>query len=420
MEKPNLTVKLWARLGPAQGQALSLLLALARERRLPLYLVGGSVRDLLLGSPTLDLDLVVEGDAPALAQAAAAALEGARATVHGAFGTATVLGPGYRLDLATARAESYPRPGALPRVRPAAIEDDLGRRDFTVHAMALALSGAREGRLLDPHGGLADLRSGLLRVLHEASFQDDATRILRAARYAARFSFHLEARTLAWMERDAPYLATISGPRLHHELLRTLEEERPADALALLEGLGALRHIHPALAFDDGMARAFALAPSLAGAEAGPPLYLAVLAARLTEGEAASLAQRLSLNRREREAVLAMPRLRRAARGLAGDASPSQAVRLLEPFPTAALWAFALVGDELARGTVLRYLREWRQVRPALGGRDLLRLGVPRGPRMGQLLAALRDARLEGRVRSREEEMEMVRALLAAGEVEKA
>src|SRR3954451_22837564 len=157
--------------------------------RQPIYLVGGAVRDLLLGRERADVDLMVEGDATALA----AELGGANSE-HDRFGTVKVDVEGHEVDIAGARTETYEKPGALPTVTPAAsVEEHLARRDFTVNAMAIPLQG--EPRLLDPHGGKSDLEQGLLRVLHDRSFVDDPTRAIRAARYASRFGFRLEPRT---------------------------------------------------------------------------------------------------------------------------------------------------------------------------------------------------------------------------------
>jgi tRNA nucleotidyltransferase (CCA-adding enzyme) len=414
VQKANLTQKLWERLSPQQERALRALLSLAPEA--PIYLVGGAVRDLLLGLPSIDLDLVVEGDAPALAISLAEALS-ARAVVHRRFGTATVRGRDFHVDLATARAESYPRPGALPSVRPASIAEDLARRDFTINAMALGLAGPHRERLLDPHGGQADLEAGLLRVLHEASFRDDATRILRAARYAARLSFRIEELTLAWLRRDLHYLDTISGPRLRHELLRCLQEERPEEALLVLAELGVLARLHPSLSFDAAAAGALARARREAGREASPLLGLAMLGARLQENEALAVASRLALTRAERQVLLAMARLRALAPELASpERAPSHICALLDGYPPAALWAYAFTVDNpLTRQRVLDYLRQWRHRRPHLTGRDLANLGVPPGPAMGRVLAHLRDACRDGRVRTRQEEVELVRSLLAGG-----
>src|SRR3990170_552990 len=238
MPQPNFIDKLNAALPTAGRQALDALSRAARASSLSLYAVGGSVRDLLLERPTLDLDLTLEGDAPALARAVAASLPNVRCTVHPAFGTATLKGTGFRIDVASARAETYERPGALPTVRPGSLRDDLFRRDFTVNAIALALSGDLTGGLIDPFHGEADLETGLLRVLNQASFRDDATRILRGARYEARLAFRFEPQTLRWLRRDVRYLDAISGPRLRDELLRALREPQPERILLRLEEVG--------------------------------------------------------------------------------------------------------------------------------------------------------------------------------------
>ncbi|HEV8574638.1 MAG TPA: poly(A) polymerase, partial [Dehalococcoidia bacterium] len=204
MRNPNLIDKFISKLTQPARDLLDRLLHLSVARDTPAYLVGGPLRDLLLDQPSLDLDIAVEGDAMTLARDLAAsisseykagsarpeALEGTsgvtsseiRVKTHPVFLTATVRIPGVHLDLITARSETYARPGALPTVRPAPIREDLLRRDFTVNALALRLTGPDAGEILDPTGGRADLDARIIRVLHEHSFQDDATRILRAFR----------------------------------------------------------------------------------------------------------------------------------------------------------------------------------------------------------------------------------------------
>jgi tRNA nucleotidyltransferase (CCA-adding enzyme) len=333
---------------------------------------------------------------------------------HREFGTVTLEANAARVDLAMARAETYARPGALPRVRPASIEEDLARRDFTINTLALALCGLERGRLLDPFGGWIDLRLGVVRILHSRSFIDDATRILRAVRYAVRLGFRLEPKTLALLRRDVSYLDTISGARLRQELLRLLAEERPETALLRCGVLGVLAAIHPALRFDRRLAAAFRTARRR-GAPLGAELYLSLLGTCLSPEEASGMAHRLALSARERRALqgaaalscaiaeLAQPRLR-----------PSQAVARLEAYPEASLWAWALVAPTpTVRRRFRRYLEYWRYVKPRLDGRALQRLGVPSGLLVGEALRMLRVARLDGRVRSREEEVGAVRRLLA-------
>src|SRR3970040_834173 len=196
MPQPNFIDKLPAALTTDGREALDALTRTARARSLALYAVGGSVRDLLLERPTLDLDLTLEGDAPALARAVAAGLADVRCTGHPTFRTATLKGAAFRIDIASAPAETYARPGSLPPVPRGPLHDDLFRRDFTVNAIALALTGDLAGALIDPFHGEADLEAGLLRVLPQASFRDDAPRTLRGPRYEARLGLRFEPQTL--------------------------------------------------------------------------------------------------------------------------------------------------------------------------------------------------------------------------------
>jgi tRNA nucleotidyltransferase (CCA-adding enzyme) len=411
MAMANLIDKLAPRL-PSEGQeALASITTAARARGLALYLVGGSVRDLLLQQPTLDVDLTLEGDAPSLAQQVAAGLPSVRCLIHSAFRTATLKSGAFRLDLATARAETYRRPGALPSIHPSSLRDDLFRRDFTVNAMALALTGSQAGDIVDPFGGRADLDAALLRVLHEGSFRDDATRILRGARYESRLGFRLERRTLRWLKRDIGYLETISGPRIREELARVMGEPQPERILLRLRRLGALAAISPSLSFDGRRAQAFARLRQVEG-EPPPTAYLALLAWGLSRQQTAALAARLALTKRETEAVRATPEARALVGKLSREVKPSRAVELLAPLPPASVWALAASAGGRARQQALRYLQRWRYVRPSLDGHALLAMGAREGPHLGQVLRRLRAAKLDGEVRSRREEERMARALL--------
>ncbi|HUU64504.1 MAG TPA: CCA tRNA nucleotidyltransferase, partial [Dehalococcoidales bacterium] len=189
-----------------------------------LYLVGGVVRDLLLGQTNLDLDLVVEGNAIELAQHLAEINKQGKITTHPRFNTAKLQWTKWSVDLATARSETYAKPGALPTVTPGSIHNDLFRRDFTINAMAIELNPTHYGELIDLYGGRDDLEHKLIRVLHEKSFTDDATRIWRGLRYEQRLDFQLEPTTLKLLKRDIPMLDTISGDRIRYELECILQE----------------------------------------------------------------------------------------------------------------------------------------------------------------------------------------------------
>lgn len=403
------------RLPDAARAALACTIDLAGEREIEVYLVGGAVRDLLLGAAQVDLDLVVEDDALELASEVARAQE-ARVVTHERFGTAVVRGEGFRLDLARARSERYERPGALPTVEPAlgGLADDLARRDVTINAMALRLGGpsALGGRFIDPHGGRDDLRRRVVRALHERSFQDDATRILRALRYVGRLRFRLESRTESWLRRDLPYLDTIGGARLRHELERIAAEQRVAEIVRLAKNAGVLAAVHPALRPSDSIIAAVARLDEVAPSHREAVLFCLLLA-EATREEMEGAVGRLALTGRQAEAVRGLLSLRREEARLARPAlRPSEVVRLLTPHSPPAVEAFALVAEQsLAAERARSYLREWRSVRPRLNGRDVEALGVPHGPRVGAALEALREARLDGLTESRAGEVALLREL---------
>ena len=213
------------------------------------YLVGGTVRDILLGETGFDLDIAVEGDGIALARALTGEL-GGRVVPHEKFGTGVVRWPGGRVDVATTRTEFYDEPGALPAVEQAPILQDLYRRDFTINAMAVSLKGEDFGRLVDPFDGLADLRSGVVRVLHGLSFIDDPTRIFRAVRYENRYGFRMDGHTTALARAcvEMGLVGELSSARLREELKALLSEDDVGDAVLRLDELGLAQAIHPHLA----------------------------------------------------------------------------------------------------------------------------------------------------------------------------
>ena len=397
-----------ASLPRAQVSAFTRLIELADERGAAIYLVGGPVRDLLLDLPPGDLDVAVEGDAIDLAAHLAEAA-GLRLVRHTRFGTATVSGDGAQIDLATARSETYEAAGALPTVQPASIDDDLHRRDFTINAMALALNEPDVGVMLDPAGGVADLEARLIRVLHAASFEDDATRILRAARYEARLEFRIEETTLDLLVRDLPFLETISPARVHRELARTFLEREPEHALLRLADLGALRTLHPALQFDAELAVAFKRLREIAP-RAVPAAYWPLVTWHAGPAIEAMIG-RLAMTRHQADAVRALAALR--GRGPHAGASPSKIASIFESQPAAAVWALAAAESGAEREQAQAYMATYRNVRPILRGDDLLALGVQQGKRVGDVLARLRTAKLDGEVRTRADEERLVRNGLA-------
>jgi tRNA nucleotidyltransferase (CCA-adding enzyme) len=390
---------------------------LADALRDPAWLVGGIVRDALLGRGTADVDIVVEGDAPAAARRLAGRLAAPLRT-HAPFGTASVAGADATVDLVTARRERYAAPGALPVVEPAELRDDLARRDFAVNALAVPLA-PRLGALVDPHGGLADLRQRRLRVLHEGSFADDATRILRGVRYEARLGFRFDRRTedLAREAARAGHVLAVGWDRLRDELLLVLAEHGAAAALVRLADLGVLRALDPALGVAPPTAAAIERTADLAAAHAPearlPLARLGLLLAALPAERSAALLAALRLPARDRAAgaaAAAAPAL--ADRLREADAAGIAAV--LDRLPVEAAVA-AAAHDAAVRPAVARFLAELRHVRLELTGTDLQReLGVPPSPLLGRLLAELRRRKLRGELATRVDELVAARGLLDA------
>jgi len=344
--------------------------------RVPAYLVGGVVRDLLLGRELDDLDVAIEGDPRALAE-----LPGFAPEREGLFLTGRLETDEAKIDVAQTRTESYEHPGALPEVRPASIAEDLARRDFTVNAMAASLPDAAE--LIDPHGGLEDLRAGRLRVLHPGSFADDPTRALRAARYAARFGFELEPET-ATLLREAD-LGTVSDDRIQNELRHVAGEEDPAAALRLIAEWGVMPSLDPDAPARVAEVTRLASTPPWEG---WVDRQLAVLIA----------------------IVRPLPQVRELAASTPERAS--EATRLAEPWDPAQL----LVARALGAEWLDRYASEWRHVRLEIGGEDLLAEGVPQGPAIGHGLEAALSGKLDGELSGREQELRIALAA-ARGEI---
>lgn len=366
-----------------------------------LYLVGGSVRDALLGAPLTDLDLAVEGGRAAPLIDALATATGRHHTRHDAFGTASVRLPGgLGVDVATAREERYPEPGALPEVVHSDVRRDLARRDFTVNAMALRLAPGPP-RLLDPFGGLADLRRAALKTLHPLSFTEDATRIVRGARLAGRlgFTFDEETERQARQALEEGRPEAISAERLRSELDATLREPVPSRALAVLEALGALRAIYGLAHPRDVLAELDALREA---ARAVPPAaYLLAMMVPLAHDASDAVVERFHLPARR------SAQLTRIRALLAGAEPTDEALGTLGRDGRAVLEAHG----EPHRERVVAF--ESLAGRRRLRGRDLLDLGLTPGPEVGRILDEVARARRLGRVDGFDDELELARRLVA-------
>ncbi len=341
--------------------------------RIAAYLVGGTVRDLLLGRDRADIDVAVEGGG---VEELAGRLGGA-ARVHRRFDTATVRADGLEVDLAATRTETYAHPGALPEVAAASLPEDLARRDFTINAMAIPLT--REPELLDPHGGISDLKRGQLRILHDHSFVDDPTRALRAARYAARYGFALEPETEERL-RDAD-LGAVSEDRIEVELRKLAGEPHAETGFALLAEWGLLQLQPGAIELIAAVAE----------------LLASGLWAAVADRDQVVLAAALGRGVEEAERLVA-----------AAPTRPSECVGLARGHGGVELALARALGAEWLD----RYLAEWRAVRLEIDGDDLIAAGIPSGPAIGRGLAEAIRAKLDGEIGGRAEELRV--ALAAA------
>lgn len=412
---PPLTESLQQQCGAAQFQRLQWLGEIAATQGMSAWLVGGSVRDLLLGRPALDLDLTLEGDATAFAAHLQTQMPELQVRLHEAFGTCTVtFADGRAVDITSSRAEHYAAPAMLPQVSPADIHSDLKRRDFSVNAMAICLAPERFGQLLDPYGGQADLVARHLRVLHAQSFIDDPTRILRGLRFEARLGFRFDAQTEALVGQaiQAGVFEALSGVRLWRELADLLDLPRInawlpriADWPGLAEALwdfgldlrtlaGPVEQVSAILAWYRGLPQARSLRQSA--------LLLRLLLRKQEPARVTALLQRYRWSTRECAMLLRDLAILQQNPPLA-DIDPWARYQLLSPLSLEGLLTLVtLMTNVPQQHIVCDFLTHQYDLALPLNGDDLRRLGIAEGPPVGQWLARLRQAVVMGEVSSRQ------------------
>ena len=412
------------------------------------YLVGGAVRDLLLGERTIDIDLAVEGNGIEFARELAERLKG-RLREHAKFQSAVIVVPGARLaasaaasrrsgatasvsgaavgqrlriDVASTRTEFYDFPAALPKVEHASISSDLSRRDFTINAMAISLQPENFGALLDPFAGMADLEAGRIVVLHALSFIEDPTRIFRALRYESRYGLRMDTHTwnLARTCVELDLVGDLSSARLRDELVLLLGEPTVEPALRRLEELGLERAVHPR--FGGGEAgRALVRRGDdlwrqleLAGEVPLWRLRLIWLLRDLEPEELAAWAASMRLRRRDATVLARAMVVGRRLAGLIGR-GPSEAelydATVGEP-AEALLAAIVVDPSDTVSERAARYLRETRHTRLAIAGQDLIALGFASSPQLGEVMRGLLHLKLNGVIAGREQELEAARRML--------
>jgi tRNA nucleotidyltransferase (CCA-adding enzyme) len=420
--------KYFARLPQELKKIISLARQVSLQTGMPAYLVGGSVRDLILGGKNFDLDITVQGDGVIFARRLAEKLK-VELIIHERFKTATLILPqDFKLDVATTRSEIYPLPAALPQISAGGLREDLARRDFTINTLAVKIDSGRKNEIIDLFGGQTDLAAGKIRILHALSFKDDPTRVLRALRFSCRFGFKIEPKTLALLKTaiNQGYLAKVNPHRLRDELILLLKENDPFKPIKALSSLGALSCIFPKLKVDratqilfkrltlqmDWLAENFPLRRPLDRWL----VYFAILLAPLNPAQIKQAINRLGLRKGEAKRLLAYYQGRSKLIGVLSkkELAPDKIFYLVEPLSYETIILLkATVKNKNLQKHIFDFFSIYNGMRICVGGDDLRILGVLPGPEYQKILAKVLAAKLKGQVNGRQTELALVKKLAA-------
>ena len=393
---------------------------IAENLGFPAYLVGGSVRDLLRGETNLDIDIVIEGDAIAFAQAIGKKLN-AKVKTHQAFGTAVVITDSLKFDVATARTEYYETPAALPKVEMSSIKKDLYRRDFTINALAVKLNSQDFGSLLDFFGAQRDLKEKTIRILHNLSFIEDPTRAFRAIRFSERFGFKISKHTLNLIKTAVRInlFEKLSGSRLYDELNLLFLETEPIKAVKRLSELDLLRFIHPNIALTPSVEKTFHdIDESISWFKLlfieeplnKSHLFLMALFEGLKVDDMEQSLKRLVVPPKAKKEIIEGIGQSKQAISKLQTASQKDIYYALQPLSTQTIiFAMAKAKDKAQKKAISLYLTTLRKIKPVLAGKDLEKMGYKPGPVFNEMLKAILDARLESRIKSMEDEVKFVK-----------
>jgi len=417
------------------GEVLSIIRRVAKiaeEHQLKTYVVGGFVRDFLLGLKNLDVDLVVEGDAIEFANYVAEKLD-ATVVAHRKFGTATLIvrrpikGTRFKIDIATARSETYQHPAALPSVRFGSVKDDLYRRDFTINAMAVSMDKKNFGELIDFFGGRRDLKKKKIRALHDKSFIDDPTRIFRAVRFEQRYDFKIDSHTVSLIRSAVKreMFDAVSGERLREEIELLLKEKDPLKAIKRMRNLHELRFINPKIRFDKasenicgnikGLHRQF---KGYFSKKRGIDLWLVyfmVIIDDLSLKETFNVCDRFAMKRSDRLRLISCKKYEKSVLRLLQEkrpVAPSSIYKLMEPLPyETMIFLMAKCRKGLIRRRVVDFLSKYNGMRLRIRGEDLKDLGMAPGPEFTKILEKTLYAKLDGRVKTKKDELRFAQRL---------
>ena len=412
----------------------------ASKKNIPAYLVGGFVRDLILGTKNLDLDIVAEGDGIKFAEDYANLLK-ANLIRHRRFGTATViLGPNLKVDIATAREEFYPQPACLPLVSSGTLKDDLFRRDFTINAMAMSIMGRNFGRLIDLFDGMDDLRNKKIRVLHNLSFIDDPTRILRAIRFEKRYNFKIEPETLTYLREAVKIkmLEKVQPQRLRNELILLLKEERPLKQIRRMHELTGFSFINPHLSVSKNIYKLLsAVENQISWFRRAYPkrrqidtwlMYFMGLIDSLNIGDVQSICSRFVFRKGEERRILTYKKVSHKVILVLSQEKikPSRIFNLLEHLTFVVILLIKAKSSRQSgipqnagkNSNIQRHIKDFFEIyngkRLFISGDDLHRLKVAPGPYYQKIFAKVLNAKLQGLVKTKEEELEFIKRLIKA------
>ncbi|MDD5436898.1 MAG: hypothetical protein PHX20_05085, partial [Candidatus Omnitrophica bacterium] len=417
----NLSKKMEALLPKEISLLLRRIGSLANSKGCTAFIVGGLVRDLLLGANNLDLDIVVEGDAIKLGEEMAKELDAGFVT-HRRFGTCSVITKKkLKIDFATARKEVYERPAALPTVEFSSLKDDLIRRDFTINAMAVSLNKESFGQLIDFFGGERDLRRGVIKVMHDGSFIDDPTRIFRAVRFEQRIGFSIDAHTedLIKFAIKKEMFKRVEPQRIRDEVILILKEEDPYRAVKRMHELDELRFLHPKIRLDKNATELYRSIGTISAWHEGSSfkkraaeewlIYLMALFDRLSYNDCSSICNKFVFRRSETIRLLSCKeeadKLIRAL-GAKAPLPPSRIFKLLEPLSfEVILFTMAKARSGRVRARIEDFFCKYNGTRIAVKGEDINRMGLKPGPHYKAILNKVLLARIDGKVRTRKEEL---------------
>jgi tRNA nucleotidyltransferase (CCA-adding enzyme) len=385
------------------------------------YIVGGMVRDIFLKRNTVDIDIVIQGDGMKFARLFADELHAAY-KVFEKFKTAKIYLENTRIDISSARKEYYKKPAALPDVEPSGMDEDLFRRDFTINSMAVSINEKDFGAFFDPFNGAYDLKNKILRTMHDKSFIDDPTRILRAIRFETRLGFRIEKRTLGFIHETLKHnvFGDLSGERIREELFILFQEPFPEKAMQRLECLGVLKKISAGLKFDTAAAKMFkktrVLKKLMVLYGANPEIIsLMVLFGSITPAAAGEAVLKLKLSNEQSKAIVQAKELQIFSKKgpVKTGKTRSGIYFLFKKYGTEALLYLMLLQKDKKQAAKIRlFLDELRHVKIEITGRDLLEMGVKEGPKYAEILDKLMEAKLDGKAKTKEEQKILVKKLI--------